>query len=111
MWAKVASRKHTPLKIFPFGSNATEVMIYGLVAYTLTDGRKADVEWAARAEMAKDEEEWKMKFYQVYLVSHSGCHRISSNYSPLKNIGHCSSTKRKVVGLIFTRTIRFCISI
>lgn len=73
MWAKVSSRKHTPMKIFPFGPHATEVMIYGSVVYTLKDGRKADVAWAARAEMAKQgpAERWRMKFYQIYLVSHN----------------------------------------
>jgi hypothetical protein len=27
------------------------------------------VEWGARANLVKDEGRWKMKFYQVYLVS------------------------------------------
>lgn len=43
MWAVVASRLHTPIKIFPFGSGSEEVMLYGTVAYTLKDGRKATV--------------------------------------------------------------------
>lgn len=43
MWEKVASRLHSPLKIFPFGENANEAMLYGTVAYVLKDGRKADV--------------------------------------------------------------------
>jgi hypothetical protein len=43
MWEKVASRLHTPIKIFPFGENADEVMLFGTVAYTLKDGRKANV--------------------------------------------------------------------
>jgi len=43
MWEKVASRLHNPLKIFPFGENVNEVMLYGTVAYVLKDGRKADV--------------------------------------------------------------------
>lgn len=67
MWAVVASRLHTPIKIFPFGSGSDEVMLYGTVAYTLKDGRKATVEWAARANMVKKGESWKMGFYQVYL--------------------------------------------
>jgi hypothetical protein len=46
-------------------------MIYGTVEYVLKDGKKASVEWAARAQMARKEGngEWKMGFYQVYLVS------------------------------------------
>jgi len=67
MWAAVASRLHTPMKIFPFGSGSDEVMLYGAVAYTLKDGRKANVEWGARANMVKDEGNWKLGFYQVYL--------------------------------------------
>ena len=43
MWATVASRLHTPMKIFPFGAGSDEVMIYGTVAYTLKDGRRSDV--------------------------------------------------------------------
>lgn len=44
MWAAVASRLHSPLKIFPFESeDANEVMIYGNVAYKLKDERKAEV--------------------------------------------------------------------
>jgi hypothetical protein len=34
---------HTPLKIFPFGSDSNEFMLYGTVAYALKDGRKANV--------------------------------------------------------------------
>jgi hypothetical protein len=34
---------HTPLKIFPFGPDSNEFMLYGTVAYTLKDGRKSNV--------------------------------------------------------------------
>jgi len=69
MWEKVAERLHTPRKIFPFGDGSQEVMIYGTVEYVLKNERRASVEWAARAEMVRIEEngEWKMRFYQVYL--------------------------------------------
>ena len=43
MWTAVASRLHTPLKIFPFGGGSQEVMLYGGVAYVLKDGRRAEV--------------------------------------------------------------------
>ncbi|TVY73624.1 hypothetical protein LSUE1_G006180 [Lachnellula suecica] len=70
MWAQVASRLHSPLKVYPFGEGAEEVMLHGKVAYTLKDGRKAEVDWAARANFVKNESgEWKMSFYQVYLDS------------------------------------------
>jgi hypothetical protein len=45
MWTTIASRLHTPHKIFPFGSGSNEVMLYGNVVYTLKDGRKADASW------------------------------------------------------------------
>jgi len=69
MWAAVSSRLHSPLKIFPFGKASDEVMLFGTVAFTLKDGRKSNVEWAARAKLVKEGEEWKMGFYQVYLDS------------------------------------------
>ena len=69
MWATVTSRHHKISKIFPFGPNATELMLYGTVEYELKDGRRANVPWGARAVMAKEGDAWKMKFYQVYLVS------------------------------------------
>lgn len=69
MWDAVSSRQHTISKIFPFGANATELMLYGTVAYKLKDNRKAEVPWGARAVMVKEGEAWKMGFYQVYLVS------------------------------------------
>jgi len=69
LWEKVSERLHTPVKIFPFGGGSHEVMLYGTVAYVLKDGKKAGVDWAARANMVKDDEGggWKMGFYQVYL--------------------------------------------
>ncbi|KAF2455912.1 hypothetical protein BDY21DRAFT_349065 [Lineolata rhizophorae] len=69
MWEKVASRRHMPLKVFPFGPNAQEVMLYGTVEYGLKDGRKAFVDWAARAHLTKVDQTVKMDYYQVYLDS------------------------------------------
>ncbi|TVY31547.1 hypothetical protein LSUB1_G008919 [Lachnellula subtilissima] len=43
MWTAVHSRLHTPVKMYPFGSGADEVMLYGTVGYVLKDGRKTDV--------------------------------------------------------------------
>lgn len=67
MWELVASRLHDPVKIFPFGDGGKEVMLYGNVKYTLKDGRKAEVDWAARANLVKEGGDWKLAFYQVYL--------------------------------------------
>lgn len=69
MWEKVKSRSHKPVKVFPFGENADEVMLYGTVDYELKDGREASVPWAGRAHLVEEEGQVKMDFYQVYLVS------------------------------------------
>lgn len=70
MWAKVASRKHTPTKVFPFGQNAEEVMLYGTVAFEFKAGGGAEVDWAGRAQLEKSADgKYRLKFYQVYLVS------------------------------------------
>lgn len=64
LWTHVASRKHTPTKIF-FGGD-DELMLYGTVKYTLRANPEGQVEvpWAGRVVFG---EEGKMKFYQVYL--------------------------------------------
>ena len=69
MWEAVASRKHTIFKVFPYGENATELMLYGKVQYGFKDGRETSVDWAARAEMVKEGGKWQFRFYQVYTVS------------------------------------------
>lgn len=69
MWEKVASRKHKAVKIFPFGPNSDECMLYGTVQYGLKAGGESGVDWAARAHLVKDGGKVKMDFYQVYLVS------------------------------------------
>lgn len=69
MWEKVASRKHKAIKIFPFGPNSDECMLYGTVQYKFKAGGESGVDWAARAHLVKDGGKVKMDFYQVYLVS------------------------------------------
>lgn len=69
MWEKVASRKHQAFKIFPFGPNSDEVMLYGTVKYGLKAGGESGLDWAARAHLVKEGGKVKMDFYQVYLVS------------------------------------------
>lgn len=71
MWTAVSQRKHTINKVFPFGSDSLEVMLYGDVEYELKAGGRATVEWGGRAELEKsaDDGKYRMKFYQVYLVS------------------------------------------
>jgi len=67
LWAAVAARQHDIYKVFPFGSGSNEVMLNGKVAYTLKDGRKANIDWAARANLVQDGGKWKLHYYQVYL--------------------------------------------
>lgn len=92
-WEKVQSRQHHPLKVFPYGPNADEVMLYGTVDYVLKDGVKKSVDWAARAHLVKNEGVVKMDFYQVYLV----CFPLSFSQSRTRcpqltkwNLGHGS---------------------
>lgn len=70
MWEKVAKRSHKPSKIYSFGAESDEVMLYGTVDYELKDGRKTTVEWSARSHFAQEDGSLKMDFYQVYLVSY-----------------------------------------
>ncbi|MBE3045133.1 hypothetical protein IMZ48_21785 [Candidatus Bathyarchaeota archaeon] len=67
MWDHVTERKHTVHKVFPFGNDSTEFMIYGLVNYVLKSGEAKDVEWAGRAQLVKAAGGWKMQFYQIWL--------------------------------------------
>ncbi|KAH8815696.1 hypothetical protein F5884DRAFT_189448 [Xylogone sp. PMI_703] len=67
LWTAVKSRLHTVIKIFPFGTDSTEFMVYGSVAYTFKDGKSNEIEWAGRVNMTKEDGEWKPSFYQVYL--------------------------------------------
>lgn len=56
-------------------------MLYGSVALGLKNGANAEVDWAARAEMFKstDDEKYRMKFYQVYLVGQLFCRDTNTN--------------------------------
>ncbi|EMD90490.1 hypothetical protein COCC4DRAFT_159871 [Bipolaris maydis ATCC 48331] len=68
MWETVSSRAHAPLKIFPFGPDANEVMLYGTVKYGLKVGGESSKDWAARAHLVKEGDgKVMMSFYQVYL--------------------------------------------
>ncbi|KAJ5758941.1 hypothetical protein N7520_006097 [Penicillium odoratum] len=69
LWTHVASRKHTPTRIFFSGEN--EIMLYGGVNYRLKANPENDVyiPWAGRVVFAPQQESEvvKMQFYQVYL--------------------------------------------
>jgi hypothetical protein len=70
MWTNVSKRLHKPTKIFPFGPHTSELMLYGTVAYELHDGRKTEIDWAAHAQLVKEDGGWKFRLYQVYLVGY-----------------------------------------
>ena len=84
MWTSVASRTHSVPKIFPFGNNANQFMLYGNVVLGLKNGAESELEWAGRAEVVKSSTDgmWRMKFYQVYLVR------------PLSNLGSFSKVRQ-----------------
>ncbi|KAL5337675.1 hypothetical protein BJX70DRAFT_399491 [Aspergillus crustosus] len=67
LWTHVASRKHTPERVYFGGEN--EVMLYGTVKYVLKAQPEGEVEvpWAGRVVFESGEEGLKMGFYQVYL--------------------------------------------
>jgi hypothetical protein len=67
MWNEVSARQHQPLMVFPFGSNAREVMLYGTVSYQMKDSRRSSIEWSARAVFTVVEEAVRLQFYQVWL--------------------------------------------
>ncbi|KAF2125936.1 hypothetical protein P153DRAFT_348185 [Dothidotthia symphoricarpi CBS 119687] len=67
LWEKVASRKHDAVKIFPFGPDSDEVMLYGTVTYGLKSGGESGLDWAARACLVKEGGRVRMRYYQVYL--------------------------------------------
>ena len=77
MWEKVSNRAHKPLKVFPFGPKAVEVMLYGTVKYGFKAGGESSKDWAARAHLVKEEDgKVRMNFYQVYLVRHPAPVRV-----------------------------------
>jgi len=68
MWTSITSRLHTPEKIFPFGPDSNEVMIFGTVVYGFGDGRPVEVkEWAGHARLVDVGGIWKFGYYRVYL--------------------------------------------
>jgi hypothetical protein len=66
LWEKVKTRSHSPLKIFPFGPDADEVMLYGIVVYEFKAGGGSGLEWAARGVLTEVDGKVVWKEYQVY---------------------------------------------
>jgi len=83
-WEKVETRKHTVFGVFvrPDTASSEELMLYGTVDYDFKDGtQKEGVEWAGRMQlMKKSNGAYRLKFYQVYIVSMPKVyrHRFSS---------------------------------
>ncbi|KAF2758245.1 hypothetical protein EJ05DRAFT_500762 [Pseudovirgaria hyperparasitica] len=67
MWSAVEQRRHSPLKVFPFGPNSNEFMLYGTVDYVMKTGESCSKDWAARAVLNKEDGKVRFSFYQVYL--------------------------------------------
>jgi hypothetical protein len=73
-WDGIASRHHIVENVFPAGSPAesddqVELMNHGTVEYGLKAGGKGTADWAARMVLKKIAQDWKIAFYQVYIVS------------------------------------------
>ena len=95
MWEKVKSRSHKPVKIFPFGPNSNEVMIYGSVEYEFKAGGSSGLEWAARGTLEEVDGKVVWSQYQVFMVSKPFMKR-SLRYSPYTCTGHGCSAGEKV---------------
>lgn len=95
MWEKVQNRLHRPLKIFPYGPNANEAMLFGTVQYGLKSGGQSTVDWAAYARLKKVDGSVKMDFYQVYLVNSR--EQTASGYNTELRIGYCRSESCKMM--------------
>jgi hypothetical protein len=54
MWNGVPKRIHRPSKIFPFGDNASEVVIIGSVEYWMDDGSYVKKDMAAHAKYQRN---------------------------------------------------------
>ncbi|KAF2116656.1 hypothetical protein BDV96DRAFT_645073 [Lophiotrema nucula] len=70
MWNGVPKRIHRPLKVYPFGDDADEVTIIGMVEYWNDDGSYAKKDMAARAKYSrKSDGGIEMSSLQVWLTS------------------------------------------
>lgn len=70
LWSgPVVKRLHTLERIYSFGDDGKDVMLYGNVQYGLKNGKDCTVDWAGRAKLVEEGGDLKMKFYQVYLDS------------------------------------------
>lgn len=66
-WTGIVKREHHVKGVFHAGEG--EIMLYGDVRYEKETGEASVVDWAGRMGLEMVGEEWKIRFYQVYLVS------------------------------------------
>lgn len=90
----VKTRQHRLSKIFPFGDNSNEVMLYGTVDYELKNEKKVTVQWAGRALLVEDGGKLKMGFYQVYMVRMRNALRPPTRSVLTIALGFCSRRER-----------------
>lgn len=62
-------RRHRAGRIFQFGKDSGEIMVYGVADYKLTNGKEVPMEWASRGILVEHEGKMKLDFYQTYAVS------------------------------------------
>ncbi len=73
-WKGVQTREHKISDVITRGElrdedSKGELMLYGTVDYGLENGTSGHAEWAGRMELVKVDAQWKMRFYQVWVVS------------------------------------------
>ncbi|KAF2740953.1 hypothetical protein EJ04DRAFT_423933 [Polyplosphaeria fusca] len=71
MWNSIPKRTHRPLKVYPFGDDATEVAIIGTVEYWPDDGGYIKKDMAARMKFQRSPKTSKPEIasLQVWLIT------------------------------------------
>ncbi len=96
MWATIAKRHHSVLKIFPFGAGSNDFMLYGEADFVSTTGQESAKQWAAHAELAEDASgELKFKLYHVYVVRLRWMPGATASFTQANaGKGHCPCSHR-----------------
>ena len=68
IWANIPNRDHRAIRVFPFGNDGDELMVYGTVDYKHHDEHEKGTEWAARVKLAKEGGQIKIALYHIFLV-------------------------------------------
>lgn len=72
-WKGITSRRHVVENVYPAGQlrdddDQAELMLYGTVDYGVSDGGNGRAEWAGRMVLKKQDKEWRISYYQVYIT-------------------------------------------